>query len=422
VSETETASEPEKVELPPATLARTPHVIDTHDGLTAAIAELSLGTGPFGVDAERSSGFRYSARAYLIQVSRRGGGTHLIDPIAFDGLSELGEMLATDEWILHAATQDLACLAEVGLVPTKLFDTELGSRLAGLPRVGLGTVVAELLGLHLAKEHSAADWSTRPIPQDWLVYAALDVELLPDLRDALAAVLESAGKTHIADQEFANLLQWKPAEAKADPWRRLSGLQSLATPRHLAVARELWIARDLFAESIDMGPGRTIPDRAIVAAASRLPNSRGALAAIKEFSGRYSRRELARWWEAIERGLSTDDLPPMRVRGNGLSTPRNWKERHPDAYARFMCVRESMSAIAEKTSIPIENLALPEMIRRICYDPPTEFEPPAVATWLRDAGAREWQIELIHSELNDCFVRVAEDPTEFLAAPAETGD
>jgi ribonuclease D len=171
-----------------------------------------------------------------------------------------------------------------------------------------------------------------------------------------------------------------------------------------------------------MGPGRTIPDRAIVAAASQLPNSRGALAAIKEFSGRYSRRELARWWEAIERGLSTDDLPPMRVRGNGLSTPRNWKDRHPEAYARFMCVRETLSSIAEKTSIPIENLALPEMIRRICYEPPAEFEPSAVATWLRDAGAREWQIELLHSELNSCFVRVREDPTEFLAAAVETVD
>jgi ribonuclease D len=409
-------------ELPPATLSRTPHVIDTPEGLSAAIAELAGGSGPFGVDAERSSGFRYSARAYLIQVSRRGGGTHLIDPIAFDGLADLGELLATDEWILHAATQDLACLAEVGLVPTKLFDTELGSRLAGLPRVGLGTVVAELLGLHLAKEHSAADWSTRPIPQEWIVYAALDVELLPDLRDALASVLEAAGKTEIAEQEFAHLLTWKPAEPKADPWRRLSGLQSLTSPRHLAVARELWIARDHFAESIDLGPGRTIPDRAIVAAASRLPNSRGALAAIKEFSGRYSRRELARWWDAIERGLSTDDLPPMRVRGNGLSTPRNWKDRHPEAYARFVCVRESLSQIATSASIPIENLALPEMIRRICFEPPALFEPAAVATWLRDAGAREWQIELLHSQLNDCLVRVAEDPTEFLTDAADTDD
>jgi ribonuclease D len=394
-------------------------VIDTREGLAQAIAELSAGHGPFGVDAERSSGFRYSARAYLIQVSRRGGGTHLIDPISLDDLSELGALLASEEWILHAATQDLACLAEVGLVPTALFDTELGSRLAGMPRVGLGTVVSELLGLHLAKEHSAADWSTRPLPEEWLTYAALDVELLPDLRDALDKRLTETGKRHIAEQEFANLLRWQPAPPRADPWRRLSGLQSLTSARQLAVARELWLARDEYAQSIDMGPGRVIPDRAIVAAAAQLPTTRGALAGNKSFSGRFSRRELARWWDAIERALATDDLPPMRVRGTGLSTPRNWKDRHPEAYARFVCVRAALAEISETASIPVENLALPEMIRHICFEPPTEFSPQSVAHWLRDAGAREWQIEFIHRQLNDCFERVAADPAQFLVAAAD---
>lgn len=416
----ETAEQP--VSLPPATLARTPHLVDTDAELAAAIDELSQGSGPFGVDAERASGFRYSSRAYLIQVSRRGGGTHLIDPIAFQNLNELGELLATDEWILHAATQDLACLAEVGLVPTRLFDTELGSRLAGLPRVGLGTVVAELLGLHLAKEHSAADWSTRPLPDEWLVYAALDVELLPDLRDALAAVLDAAGKAHIAEQEFANLVHWQPSAPRPDPWRRLSGLQTLTTPRQLAVARELWLERDEFSRAIDMGPGRTIPDRAIVAAASRLPNSRGALAAIKEFTGRHSRRELARWWSAIERGLSTEDLPPMRVRGNGLSTPRNWKDRHPEAYARFVCVRAALAEISTSLSIPVENVVLPDTIRRICFEPPADVSPESISDWLREAGTREWQIDVIHAQLNDCFVRVAEDPNQFLVALDDADD
>lgn len=407
------------VALPPAVLARPARVIDTREGLAQAIAELSAGHGPFGVDAERSSGFRYSARAYLIQVSRRGGGTHLIDPISFDDLSELGALLASEEWILHAATQDLACLAEVGLVPTALFDTELGSRLAGMPRVGLGTVVSELLGLHLAKEHSAADWSTRPLPEEWLTYAALDVELLPDLRDALDKRLTETGKRHIAEQEFANLLRWQPAPPRADPWRRLSGLQSLTSARQLAVARELWVARDEYAQSIDMGPGRVIPDRAIVAAAAQLPTTRGALAGNKSFSGRFSRRELARWWDAIDRGLKTEDLPPLRVRGNGLSTPRNWKDRHPEAYARFVCVRAALAEISETASIPVENLALPEMIRHICFEPPTEFSPQSVAHWLRDAGAREWQIEFIHRQLNDCFERVAADPAQFLVAAAD---
>ena len=420
MSEENDASDP--VALPPALLARPARVVDTEGGLAQAIAELSAGHGPFGVDAERSSGFRYSGRAYLVQVSRRDGGTHLIDPLAFTDLSELGTLLSSDEWILHAATQDLACLAEIGLVPTALFDTELGSRLAGLPRVGLATVVAELLGLHLAKEHSAADWSTRPLPDDWLTYAALDVELLPDLRDALAKRLTEVGKAHVAEQEFAHLLHWQPAPPRADPWRRLSSLQSLTTARQLAVARELWLARDEFAQSIDMGPGRVIPDRAIIAAAAQLPTSRAALAGNKTFSGRYSRRELTRWWEAIERGMTTEDLPPMRVRGTGLSTPRNWKDRHPEAYARFVCVRAALADISETVSIPVENLALPEMIRHICFEPPTDVSPSSIAHWLREAGAREWQIELIHTQLNDCFERVAADPTQFLAATPDVAE
>jgi ribonuclease D len=412
----------EPIELPAAKLARNPVIVDTPTALIAAIAELAAGTGPFGVDAERASGFRYSSRAYLIQIARRGGGTHLIDPIACDDLNELGALLRTDEWILHAATQDLACLAELGLTPVSLFDTELGSRLAGLPRVGLGAVVAELLGLHLAKEHSAADWSTRPLPKEWLEYAALDVELLPDLRDALAARLAAAGKLDIATQEFAHLVDWSPAEPKPDPWRRLSGIQTLSTPRHLAVARELWLARDEFAREIDMGPGRVVPDRALIAAAAAMPTSRGALAEIGAFTGRYSRKELDRWWAAIARGLTTDDLPPMRLRGNGLASPRNWKDKHPEAYARFVCVRASLTELAAQLAIPVENLILPETIRRICYAPPANFSVESIAAWLREVGARNWQVDLIPARLNDCFQRVALDPTTFLAATAEDQD
>ena len=91
--------------------------------------------------------------------------------------------------MLHAASQDLPCLAEIGYRPRRLFDTELAGRLLGYPRVGLGTLVEEVLGLALEKSHSAADWSTRPLPSEWLLYAALDVEVLVELRDALAQQL-----------------------------------------------------------------------------------------------------------------------------------------------------------------------------------------------------------------------------------------
>ena len=246
-------------------------VIDTRDAYLAAIAALTDGTGPLGLDAERASGFTYSQRAYLIQIYRRGAGTFLFDPPQVGDFTELNDALEDEEWILHAASQDLTCLREVSLDPARIFDTELAARLLGLPRVGLGTVVEELLGIHLAKEHSAANWSTRPLPEAWLVYAALDVELLPDLRDSMVELLTESGKTEIAAQEFAAVLARETKAARAEPWRRLSGIHSIRGQRNLAVARELWLARDALAQELDISPGRLVPDASLVAAAREVP-------------------------------------------------------------------------------------------------------------------------------------------------------
>ncbi|HET7072035.1 MAG TPA: ribonuclease D, partial [Nocardioides sp.] len=179
-----------------------PPLTDTPPALVESCRALAAADGPVAIDAERASGYRYSPRAYLIQLRREGAGTFLIDPIAFDSVAPLQDALAGSEWILHAATQDLPCLTELGLVPAKLFDTELAGRLLGYPRVGLATLAEVLLGQRMKKEHSAADWSTRPLPQPWLEYAALDVEVLIELREVLARELHEAGKDEWARQEF----------------------------------------------------------------------------------------------------------------------------------------------------------------------------------------------------------------------------
>ena len=408
--------------LPVAVLNSPPILVSDQKAFEDAISLLSKGKGPFAVDAERASGFKYSARAYLIQVSRRDGGTHLFDPIALKDLSALAELMANEEWIIHAATQDLSCLREAGLNPTKIFDTELCARLIGLPRVGLATVVADLLGLHLAKEHSAADWSTRPIPNEWLVYAALDVELLPDLRDSLAKKLVETNKTEIANQEFAALVKWQPAPPREDPWRRLSGIPALTKPRNLAVARELWLARDAFAKEIDMGPGRVLPDRSILQAAIQLPKTTKELTEMKDFQGRFSRKEIHRWADAIKRGLTTDDLPPMRIRGNSFSAPRNWRERHPEAYARYVCVRAGLTDKAETLQIPVENLISPDAVRRLCFEPPAEQTVETISETLENAGARSWQILEVAELVSACFTEVAANPGKYLEANAPPVD
>src|SRR5512139_3522100 len=86
-----------------------PQVVETERELARAAAAVAGGEGPVAIDAERASGYRYGQRAYLVRVRREGAGTWLIDPIGCPDLTPLDEAIGAAEWILHAATQDLAC-------------------------------------------------------------------------------------------------------------------------------------------------------------------------------------------------------------------------------------------------------------------------------------------------------------------------
>jgi ribonuclease D len=395
---------PAQVQLPHTVV----HVISTRDEYLAAVEKIGAGHGPIAIDAERASGFRYSQRAYLIQIYRRGAGTFLFDPPPIGDFSELNAAIEDEEWILHAASQDLTCLREIGLNPKRIYDTELGARLAGLPRVGLGTVVEDLLGIHLAKEHSAADWSTRPLPQAWLVYAALDVELLVDLREKMGELLEADGKTFIADQEFASVAKRDFTIVRVEPWRRLSGLASIRGQRGLAVARELWEARDAYAREIDTAPGRLVPDAALTAAAKALPATKRDLSAIKEFTGRASRSQLDRWWAAIERGMATTDLPATRAPGESIPAPRIWSDRNPEADKRLKAARASLTELSEFFHIPLENLLTPDTLRRVAWAPPAELTVETVSAALAELGARPWQVDATAQKIVDAFVEASQ--------------
>ncbi|WP_437384523.1 HRDC domain-containing protein [Plantibacter flavus] len=383
-------------------------VTDTREAYLASLEVLAAGHGPFALDAERASGYRYSQRAYLIQVFRRGAGVFLYDPPAIGSMSELGELIQGEQSILHAASQDLACLREVGIDPSELFDTELGARLLGLPRVGLGAVVEELLGIHLAKEHSAADWSTRPLPAAWLEYAALDVELLVDTAERLAERIEEAGKTDIVRQEFQATLDREAKAPRAEPWRRLSGLHAVRGQRNLAVARELWRARDELAQRRDTAPGRLIPDASITAAARVNPATKRDLASISDFRGRASRTELDLWWAAIQTGQTTDDLPGARPSSDTLPPPRSWVDKNPDAHARYTAARTRILATAEFLTMPVENLLTPETLRRLAWTPPQPLTVETVSAALEQHDARRWQIDATATAIVDAFVESAQ--------------
>jgi ribonuclease D len=375
-----------------------PEPITTSAALAELIARIADGTGPVALDAERASGYRYSQRAYLVQLRRTGAGTALIDPIALPDLAGLDAAIGDTEWILHAASQDLACLAEVGLRPRRLFDTELAGRVLGDERVALGTMVEQHLGVRLEKGHSAADWSTRPLPDSWLAYAALDVELLIPLRDLLHDALADSGKLEWAEQEFEAVRVTPPSPPRADPWRRTSGIHKVRSRRQLAIVRALWIARDTYAAERDNAPGRTLPDAAIVDAARAEPKTPAELAALPIFGGSRQRRQLSRWFAAIEqgRGVADADLPPIAVGSPDAMPPAaRWRDRDPDAAARLVAVREAVTELATSRQVLAQNLLASDVVRRLAWEPPAPLTAASVSERLTALGARPWQVELV---------------------------
>jgi len=402
---------PEAPPLPLLSKPRNPEVIyvDSEDALLAAVTTLRAATGPFAIDAERASGFKYSQRAYLVQVMRVGSPIYLIDPVNLaesPAMAALAECLASDEWILHAATQDLPCLGELGLRPTALFDTELGSRLASLERVGLGAVVERFLGVRLAKEHSAADWSIRPLNEDWLNYAALDVDVLHDVRDGLAALLQEQGKSAIAAEEFAHLLGFKPKAPRTDRWRGVSGIHTIRDQRTLAIIRELWTRRELVAERVDVSPGRLIPDASVVAAAKANPKSRSELSGLKDFNGRGSRTFIDEWWAAIQAGASSRDLPSVRSESGGIPHHKSWAQRFPDADARLRVARSRIEELAKDAGLPVENLISPDPVRQLCFAP-EGTDTTTIRSQLASYGVRQWQLDAVVDALAAGFAELS---------------
>jgi ribonuclease D len=388
----------------------TPDVVETDEALRAASAAIAAGRGPIAVDTERASGYRYSQRAYLVQVRREGAGTVLLDPVAVDDrIDPFIAALADTEWVLHAASQDLPCLAELGLRPAKLFDTELAGRLAGFERVALGTLVELMLGYHLEKGHGAADWSRRPLPQDWLDYAALDVELLIPLRDALEEELAEQGKLEWALEEFEALRTAPPPPPRVEPWRRTSGIHRIRSARGLAGVRALWEARDNLARQRDIAPGRVLPDSSIIQAVTAAPADEEALLQLPVFRGRAQRRIVDVWARALRSAaqLPKSELPDPSPPHDGPPPPNRWADRDPAAAARLTAVRAELMTIADAHRLPVENLLQPDLVRRTCWRPPADLSTDTVAGTLRDGGAREWQIALTVEALSQALNGVA---------------
>jgi len=372
-------------------------LVDSNTALTSFSEALKTNSNPIAIDAERASGFRYGQKAYLIQIALEDKAIYLLDPTAdFElvTLSEVRGLINQTPWIIHAASQDLVCLAEYGLKPTQLFDTELACRLLGLPRVSLGVITEHYLNLKLAKEHSAVDWSSRPLPKSWLDYAALDVDVLHNLYSAVEADLKSNNRYEIAREEFDFLLEFQQKEPKVDRWRGTTGLHEFKDARDLTIVKYMWEAREELAIDKDVSPGRLIPDQSLIAAVKAKPRTRSELIALRSFTGRASRTYIDIWWDSYSKGLNTEKLVEVRAQQTGIPNHRNWPSKFPEANIRLQWCKRLLAELSTELNISQENILAPDTVRALCFTPPV-LSKDAVSSSLRDLRARQWQIEAV---------------------------
>jgi ribonuclease D len=256
-----------------------PAWVDTPDGLRRLIEELRRHPR-VAVDTESNSLHAYRERVCLIQFSTPGSDV-LVDPLALDDLSPLGEIFANAnvEKVFHAAEYDLICLTrDYGFAFANLFDTMQAARILGVQAVGLDSLLSARFDIQVDKRYQKANWGERPLKLDQINYARLDTHYLLELRDLLQAELEEKGRWPLAREDFirACRVENNHKTKSGCAWERVSGQRDLS-PRQLTLLNELCLARERIAERLDRPPFRVVDDGRLLALAQAAPTSQDQL-------------------------------------------------------------------------------------------------------------------------------------------------
>jgi ribonuclease D len=295
-------------------------------GDLAELAETARAAGRIGIDTEFMSEGRYRALLCLVGVvvrdpSADGDGradrVELVDPLDDEvDPAPLARVLADPavEVVLHAGRQDVALLRRVWRTEVHgVFDTQVAAGFAGFgAQTGYANLLADVLGLRLAKSASFTRWDDRPLSREQLAYARDDVAHLLRLADALTARLEASGRLGWAREECRRL---EESTDQRDPWlawQRLPRIASL-NPVARAVARELAAWREQTASAEDRPVGAVLADAPLVEVAKRRPAALPALERIRGLQPSTLRRRGEAILAAVARGLEAEPLPAEAV-------------------------------------------------------------------------------------------------------------
>jgi ribonuclease D len=355
------------------------HLVEEAQGVAEVAAALGR-SAVVGVDTEFHGEHFYVPRLMLLQIATPQA-VYLVDPLARVDIGPVLDALDRPGLCVvgHALRNDLLILARrYGVLPSKVFDTQIAAAFLGLGRqVGLGALVEGELGVRLDKAKTLADWSRRPLQPALVRYAAEDVAYLLPLAERLAERLEVRRRTPMVEAECRGLVE--PTAYRVVPeevWQRVSGARRLGA-REMGVLRALAAERERIASESDRPVQWILPDDVLVDLAARAPRVPAELFGGSRRPASGLREHGARWLEAIGLGL---DSPVAR--GRARRPPTEGME------GVVSMAMQLVAAVARRNDVAPSLLcsrdALFEVVREMPASPSELSDRLGLESWRRD--------------------------------------
>ncbi len=343
-------------------------MIETTDQLIALLsANLPADGGNLvcALDTEADSLHRYRESLCLIQYATSVDCV-LIDPLAIEDMSPLAASLAPATVWMHGADYDMTMLKrELGVIPAVVPDTQIGARLLGVRRFGLGDLVSLYFDVELVKSSQKADWGKRPLSEKMIDYALNDVRYLLEMGEMITRELRDKDRLHWFEEscEAARQKVLERDGTREELWR-IKGSGKL-DPRGLAYLRALWNWRDKEAEAWDRPSFMVAPNRELIEWTAALSNG-GTV----RLPRHYRSDRLKRFHQAVEeaRALKEADWPkrPEKVRRkrdksferkvDNMLQIRDAKAAELDIDSSLIASRSVIELIAADEVVPSEAL------------------------------------------------------------------
>lgn len=345
------------------------------------------------IDLEADSYHHYGEKISLLQVGD-GKNIFVIDPFEVD-LACMVPFLedASVEKVFHDVDYDgRMLLTALGVKPVPIFDTMIAARILGKERVGLADLLDEYFRVTLDKGLRKADWSQRPLSEEMLKYAALDVAYLLDLRDRMAQDIEALGRTAWAREEFTRLIaNLEPMPERKPDLKRVKGARDLG-PRQLAVLLKLLEWREKKARAMDLPTFKVVGTERLLKIAQHRPRGRRELEATQALTPRQAARFGADILAAVREG--------MKMPGNSLPgfEPLARHKRDLAAERLLRKLKEARDEKAAEVRLDPGFLLPNATLKAVARLHPRDL------TAIKESGLlKDWQLEVIGEALAACL-------------------